>query len=297
MGSGGRMTDAKALEPIRSPLRYPGGKAFLCEYVERFLAVNGLAPEVYVEPFAGGASTSLHLLGKGLVKKIALGDRDPLVAGFWQTVFEDGPWLHGKVREAEVTLDEWKKQHGKVPKTDRENAWKCLFLNRTSFSGILSSRAGPLGGKAQTSEYGVDCRFYRGTVLQRLKKLWAERERVVRVGAADWRDTVQWGAEQANGKRSAVIYLDPPFFHKAERLYNHVFRQEDHEAVVKHLAGLKAPWLLSYDHCDEAVALFRKHGLKYRTINVRYTARAKQKRDAKKELVASNLQLPEGDME
>lgn len=291
------MTAEKVLVPLRSPLRYPGGKAFLCEYVEQFLAVNKLTPELFVEPFAGGASTSLHLLGKGLVKKIALGDKDPLVAGFWQTVFEDGPWLYGKVRHAEVTLDEWESLHLKSPKKTREYAWKCLFLNRTNFSGILSSRAGPLGGKAQKSEYSVDCRFYRDTVMQRLKALWKERERVAQVGEADWRTTVDWGVQQSSGKRSALIYLDPPFFYKAERLYNFVFDAAEHEAVVKRLARLKTPWLLSYDDCDEACALFKKHGLKHRRIAVRYTSSSKQQRDMKKELVASNLALPEGDRE
>ena len=291
------MTEENAPAPLRSPLRYPGGKAFLCEYVEQFLAANKLAPELFVEPFAGGASTSLHLLGKRLVKKIALGDKDPLVAGFWETVFEDGPWLYGKVRHAEVTIEEWERLHEKAPKRAREHAWKCLYLNRTSFSGILSSRAGPLGGKAQESEYGVDCRFYRDTVVQRLKALWKERDRVARVGEADWHKTLDWGVRQSNGRRSALIYLDPPFFHKAERLYNFVFDAADHEAVVQRLAKLKTPWLLSYDDCAEAAALFKKYRLKHKRIAVRYTSSSRQQRDMKKELVASNLVLPEGDME
>jgi DNA adenine methylase len=288
------MTEEMARMPLRSPLRYPGGKAFLCEYVEQFLKKNKLAPELFVEPFAGGASTSLHLLGKGLVKNIALCDKDPLVSGFWDTVFNDGDWLRSKVQGADVTIEEWTKQHAKSPKTKRENAWKCLFLNRTSFSGILMTNAGPLGGKTQESDYKVDCRFYRDTVAARLKELWNERKRVVRVEQADWRTTVDWGVQKSNGNQSALIYLDPPFFHKAERLYNFVFNAEEHEAVVKRLAKLKTPWLLSYDDCPEAVDLLRKHGLKYKRIEVRYTSSAKQQRDVRKELVASNLPLPKG---
>lgn len=292
------MTEEKAKMPLRSPLRYPGGKAFLCEYVERFLKLNKLTPELFIEPFAGGASTSLHLLGKGLVKKIALCDKDPLVAGFWQTVFkdEDGDWLRRKVRTTKVTLTEWERQHAKAPKDKRENAWKCLFLNRTSFSGILMTHAGPLGGKAQTSDYTVDCRFYRDTVAQRLKELRGKRTHVVRVAQADWRATLDWGVQKSNGNQSALIYLDPPFFHKAERLYNFVFGMEEHEAVVKRLAELKTPWLLSYDDCEEVVALLKKYGLKHKRISVRYTSSAKQQREEKRELVASNLKLPKGEM-
>lgn len=288
------MTDEAEKMPLRSPLRYPGGKAFLCEYVEEFLRVNSLAPEVFVEPFAGGGSIGLHLLGKGLVKKIGLSDKDPLVAGFWRTVFHDGPWLRDKVRKAKVTLTEWEKQHEAKPKSHRDNAWKCLFLNRTSFSGILSRRAGPLGGKAQKSAYGVDCRFYRETVVQRLTELWDARGHVARVGQADWRETVAWAVKQSNGRQAALVYLDPPFFHKAVRLYNHVFDAADHEEVVKKLAQLKMPWLLSYDDCPEVVKLFKRYGLKYRRTAVRYTSSAQHSGDVKKELVASNLYLPKG---
>jgi hypothetical protein len=42
---------------------------------------------------------------------------------------------------------------------DRDIAVKCLFLNRTTFSGILHGRAGPMGGRKQQSDYKIDCRF------------------------------------------------------------------------------------------------------------------------------------------
>lgn len=38
-----------------SPLRYPGGKAKLYNYVRDILEANDLIGETYIEPFAGGA--------------------------------------------------------------------------------------------------------------------------------------------------------------------------------------------------------------------------------------------------
>ena len=292
------MKESDSLKPLRSPLRYPGGKAFLCKYMARFLHHNKLHPELFVEPFAGGGSISLYLLGKGLVDKVALYDRDPLLASFWQTVFTDGPWLRDKVRRANVTLKAWTKLHGAALNGNRSNAWKCLFLNRTSFSGILSTRAGPLGGQSQSSEFTIDCRFYRDTIAKRLRELWDARGNVEEVGAVDWRATIErYRKKGLQDQNACFLYLDPPFFHKAKRLYNYCFEDTEHEAVIRRLSTLKIPWLLSYDNCKEAVSLFRKHGVRYRFVSVRYTSSARQSRDVKKELVASNLPLPKGTIE
>jgi DNA adenine methylase len=194
-----------------------------------------------------------------------------------------------------VTLAKWISLHGRPLDGNRSNAWKCLYLNRTSFSGILMKHAGPLGGKSQTSENKIDCRFYRDTVIQRLRNLWAVRDQVEEVAAADWETTVDFYKNRnLTNSDTCLLYFDPPFFHKAERLYNYRFHEEQHEAVVRTLSSLNLPWLLSYDHCTEAIALFQKYGLEYEQVPVQYTSSKKSERDTKMELVSSNLPLPKG---
>ena len=51
-----------------------------------------------------------------------------------------------------------------------------LFLNRTNFSGIL--KAGPIGGKAQTSKYKLDCRFNKERIIQSILDIAAYKNRV-----------------------------------------------------------------------------------------------------------------------
>jgi hypothetical protein len=51
-------------------------------YVARAVAHNNLLPELFVEPFAEGASVALAQLYQGLVQKVVLSDRDPLIAAF-----------------------------------------------------------------------------------------------------------------------------------------------------------------------------------------------------------------------
>jgi DNA adenine methylase len=287
--------DAEERPVIKSPLRYPGGKAFLCGYVERFLKHNQLRPARFVEPFAGGASVSLCLLGKDLVDSISLYDKDPLVSSFWNATFRDNSWLRRRVSTAPITLQNWEKEKAKPLNGSRSNAWKCLFLNRTSFSGILAPDAGPLGGRAQESAYKIDCRFYRETVNSRLDQLNKLSDRVLEIDAIDWSDAVdRIETLPEEQKNNCLIYLDPPFFHKADRLYRHYFKEADHEALAERLSTLQVPWLLSYDYCTEALSLFRRHKFHYRQVPVRYTSSSEKVRSGKKELVASNLPLPKG---
>ena len=75
---------------------------------------------------------------------------------------------------------------------DLELATKCLFLNRTTFSGILNGRAGPIGGRAQSSEFGIGCRFNLDGIVERLEYVGHlyNTGRLVDVWCSDWNDTL-----------------------------------------------------------------------------------------------------------
>jgi DNA adenine methylase len=124
-----------------SPLRYPGGKRKLLPLVEDLINKSGLDVDLLVEPFAGGAAVSIGLLEAGVVRRIALADKDLLVASFWRTVFSrEASNLAGLVMNTPVTLTEWRRQRGDFPRSPLRRAFKCLFLNRTNFSGFSTGR-------------------------------------------------------------------------------------------------------------------------------------------------------------
>ncbi|WP_372718049.1 DNA adenine methylase [Novipirellula sp.] len=273
-----------------SPLRYPGGKAFLAPFVAEILALNELRPEILVEPFAGGASVSLHLLGLDRVDSIALYDLDPLVSGFWWTVFNRRALLIDKLDREPVTIDQWRTIKDQKINGHCTNAWKCLFLNRTSFSGILNSSSGPIGGQKQKSAYALDCRFYKDTIASRIEELWEMRHRVYDIGTQSYSKTLR--DYEAERNFASCFYLDPPFFHKAEKLYNFYFKSDEHSSFLEEVRDLQKPWVLSYDYCSEAVTLLRRLGLRYRIVPVNYTAANSTSPNPKKELVSSNLDLP-----
>lgn len=68
-----------------SPLRYPGGKLKVVDYIKRLLEVNDLVGGTYIEPYAGGASVSLSLLFEGGSE----GDYDFMFAANLQQTMEE----------------------------------------------------------------------------------------------------------------------------------------------------------------------------------------------------------------
>ncbi|WP_081858407.1 DNA adenine methylase [Pseudorhizobium pelagicum] len=276
-----------------SPLRYPGGKRKLAPFIADLISKTRVRPALFVEPFAGGASVSISLLEADYVDAIALADADPLVASFWATVFSsDADRLANMIYDAKVTLEEWirLKQADVAPGIDA--AFKCIFLNRTSFSGSLHQKAGPIGGMAQASDYKIDCRFNQTKIAERILELSRLRHRVRFVRNETYRKTIR------DIRKTAVFrdtpdkvfwYLDPPFFAKADKLYRCHFAKQDHIELAAATRTIPGNWLLSYDAHVDAQALYESHP-GYALVNLQYSARIDEKqRLVAKEIVVANI--------
>jgi DNA adenine methylase len=281
----------KSKGPLLSCLRYPGGKRRLASYIERVFGLNELRPAWFIEPFAGGASVSLHLLQRGLVERVILADRDPLIAAFWATVFDDAgsEWLVDQVMRMPVTLERWRAFRRRVPQSIRGRALACLFLNRTSFSGILHGRAGPIGGQHQESAYAIDCRFPRKTIARRIREAAAYRKQV-RVWHGSWQQTLTRIRRLQDSSRiagSVCYYLDPPFFEKADQLYRFCFADSDHRALRDAVLKMPEDWIVSYDVAPALRALWGSAG-RQTHIELLYSMPQRIAREA----ILSNLELP-----
>ena len=65
----------KATTDLISPLRYPGSKYILADYFERTIHENLFTGCYFYEPYAGGASMSLCLLGREAISRATLVER------------------------------------------------------------------------------------------------------------------------------------------------------------------------------------------------------------------------------
>jgi len=278
---------------LLSPLRYPGGKRRLVPYIAAALVANDVRPGLFTEPYAGGASVSLELLHGNLVDRVGISDSDPMVAAFWETVFEDADWLCKKIETVTVDLENWRRFKRGRYSTRRNLALACLFLNRTSFNGSLNYRAGPIGGHKQESDYSLDCRFPRERLIKRVRDCEALAARVDFVKCEEAGRAMSYARKRARAEGwTPFFYLDPPFWAKSDRLYRVGFQKWQHEELAESLLWFHDSWLLSYDPAPEVEELYGDHrGVQSATIDLLYTG---TRRSAGRELVITNLkQLPE----
>lgn len=271
-----------------SPLRYPGGKRKLAPFVADLIERAGLNIELLIEPFAGGSAVAISLLESRHVRSIALADADPLIASFWKVVFSrNASRLADMVCSTRVSLAQWRRQKELEPHSDLAAAFKCLFLNRTSFSGALMARTGPIGGMSQEGPYKIGCRFNQQKIAERIMELNELASQVRFVRNAGYRRTIADVARTRLAREAPeriFWYLDPPFFAKAHRLYRFSFTQAQHETLSDDIDNLPGHWLLSYDDNPDARRLYRDHG-GFARVNLHYNARI----DASERLVASEV--------
>lgn len=228
-----------------SVLRYPGGKGKHASLISSILDVNGYSPEHFVEPFCGGASLAINLMEANIVDNISLNDIDPLVASLWMVIFseDDHEWLIDKVRKVPLTLEYWDYQKKLRPRCKRSMALKCLYLNRTSFSGLLHKNAGPIGGRKQ-EKWTIASRFNREKIALRIKELSRYSSRVICVENVNWFDFVA-----KYNDSDVLIYFDPPYYEKANRLYRYFFTENEHISLNDMLKQDNSyHWILSYDN-------------------------------------------------
>lgn len=278
---------------ILSPLRYPGAKRRLAGYLTEVLRLNSLRPKIFVEPFAGGASVALQLLKNDLVDAIALGDRDPMISSFWKVVFHDSEWLIEQIESIEVTVKKWRFFRKNSFRSHRELALSCLFLNRTSFSGILAPTSGPIGGYSQASEYKINCRFPVETIVKRIRQATALRKKVIFVENGDWPETIAKVKKLRYAANEVFYYLDPPFYEKADRLYKFYFQKDDHLALHNALVKLNQPWLLSYDPARPILTMYSHNGQGPQHIDHLYSVASKGLVQTQELIITNQSRLPE----
>lgn len=274
--------------PRLSPLRYPGGKSALYSHLRSIIRANNLTAGTYVEPYAGGAGAGIALLLTGEIENLVINDLDPCVFAFWKAALDHPEEFAGRTRHAELTVAEWKRQKRIYSEADRDDhvnlGFAFFYLNRTNRSGVLNG--GPIGGLDQTGPYKIDARYNTPVLLERLRLLALYRNHIT-LSNEDGVQVIQ----QYVGRRSTIVYADPPYFNKAGRLYMSSFAPENHTELARVLNSVPdRNWLLTYDDVPQVAELYPERRREY--VSLSYSARRVTK--AQEAIVYSDgLALPE----
>lgn len=238
-----------------SPLRYPGGKRMLANFVKLLIIENDLIGCDYLEPYAGGAAIGLTLLFEEYADRIHLNDLDASIFGFWDAVLNCTEELCRKINDTEVSLAEWERQRKVQQASDPTNidlAFSTFFLNRTNRSGIISG--GLIGGRGQLGPWKLDARYNKQALIQRIKKIarFGNRITLTKADAIDL-----FGESPASTVRRTLLYIDPPYYEKGKDLYKNYYEHPHHVEIAAKVRRLKDPWVVSYDAVAPILDLYQ----------------------------------------
>ena len=234
-----------SIEPIKSPLRYPGGKS---RAVKRILDMLPPGLKKLCAPFVGGGSVELALATRR-VEVRAYDAFLPLV-NFWQALLRDPSGLADLVDEyyplSKDAFYALQKKHIHTEESEKSAA-EFFVLNRSSFSGTTLS-----GGMSPGHP-----RFTKSAI----NRLTNFKVNDFYVEHADFKQSIPRHAEY-------FLYLDPPYF-VPSNLYGQRgdhHKNFDHEGLAK-LLHRRDQWLLSYNDCEQVRNLYSE----FRFISTHWT--------------------------
>lgn len=247
-----------------TPLRYPGGKGKLAEYIKAIIKENGLVGGIYVEPYAGGAAVAIELLLLDYVDEIHINDLNRSVYAFWHQVLNNADTLIERIQATTVNMDEWfmQKKIQVDPNAGLEDlAFSTFFLNRCNRSGIL--KGGVIGGKEQTGHWKLDARFNKDDLINRIRRISRHSDRIT-LHNRDAGQLVSQLSKELPAK--ALFYLDPPYYVKGKGLYDSFYLHDDHVQVSQIVRRLKKQkWIVSYDDVPEINRMYSEcSAIRYR---------------------------------
>ena len=213
------------------PLRYPGGKYYALAQLRQFY--SSLEHDEYREPFAGGATV---FFSKHLVKYNWLNDIDKELINLYQ-VMANAPLrsqLVAMLSKEVASKQRWQEVRKLNPQTSLGRAFKYYYLNRTSFSGKLSSPAwGYRPKRSLPPERWYERIIPCGRKLEHAKLTCLDFSEVIHAPKVG---------------KNLLLYVDPPYYSPPKhKHYVGGFEMKDHLRLRDLLRNTEYNFMLTYD--------------------------------------------------
>ena len=247
----------------RSFFRYPGGKGklilpIITELKKKYSGGN------LIDGFIGGGSIFLGMAENFPSSKLFGNDKDPWISSVWKIIVGGGSELQElikKIKFCNPNVELFYQMREKIPEEKVEKAFYGIFFNRTSFSGIL--KAGPIGGKKQESKYKINCRYNPEKLIKQIEYCHSLLKNRTEISCEDIMNySPLWETEN-------LAYLDPPYYNKADQLYNIYMKPIEHINLAEKLKNRKN-WILSLDNCPNILELYQNWS-KIQSLETKYS--------------------------
>ncbi|MCH2228176.1 MAG: DNA adenine methylase [Candidatus Caenarcaniphilales bacterium] len=230
---------------IKTPLRYPGGKAKAVKKLKEFTEIQF---NEYREPFIGGGSLFIYLKQIHPGKKFWINDLNPDVYSFWKSCQDNIDAVLAGIKDFKSSYQDGKKLFKDLINIDAsaldttERAVRFFVLNRISFSGTTES-----GGYSSSA---FNTRFTDSSI-DRVEKLATLLDDNVKITNLDYSEVLNSETEDA---KNILVYLDPPYYIASKsKLYGkngNLHLSFDHERFCRDILKSQLNWFISYDNSE-----------------------------------------------
>ena len=251
----------------QTPFRYPGAKNRMLPIIMEH--IDPLIKFSFIDVFVGGGSVLLEVAQKYPNITLYANDKDYWMYCFWNVVASDDSSKLEALLELVArppTLELFYKLRAEATTDEIQCAYRAIFFNRTTFSGILNS--GPIGGKEQNSQYKIDCRYNANKIKQKIIKcnnLLAGRTIVT---------NNDFSKLDVFTKTDTPAYCDPPYYIMGDTLYREKMIPQQH-FILRNILDSRKNWILSYDDCPSIRAHYQNKNII--DLSARYSINGKKK--------------------
>ncbi|UDL90340.1 DNA adenine methylase [Mesorhizobium sp. PAMC28654] len=225
-----------AIDPVRPPAAYIGGKRRLAE---RLVAQIAAVPHsTYAEVFVGMGGVFFRRRSRPRAEVI--NDRSGDVANLFRILQRHYPQFMDTLRFQITSRREFERLKASDPTTltDLERAGRFLYLQRLAF-----------GGKVAGRNFGVSVGSSAGFNLTTLEPLLADihdRLAGVVIEQLDWSAFID-----RYDRPETLFYLDPPYFGSEGDYGKELFGRDQFEGIAARLRSLKGRFVLSINDVPE----------------------------------------------
>jgi len=238
--------------PLRSPLRYPGGKTRVAKMLLEFAPEHG----AYREPFVGGGALFFR---KPKAERNWINDLHPGLYALYVTLRDDfeafAELCRQQTGDRRKLFDYWvgRRDLMEAEEDDSllERAVQFYYINRTVWGGRVVYDPNRQSRLYFSNPQGWNLLEKKLAHL----KLVAEKLRGVTITCLPFEQCL------ADADEDTFIYCDPPYIrdtdcHPTDKLYDKSFGQDCHQRLADLLRDTPAAVMLSYDDCPEARRLY-----------------------------------------
>jgi len=233
-------------EPLRPPVKWHGGKFYLCQRIIQLFPPH----DTYLEPFGGAASV---LLNKPRSSVEVYNDLDERITRLFQVLRDHGPELQRRLSLTPYSEVEF--QDAEQPAGDEiEQARRDFVRWRLSLGGRGESFSFTLHRVRRGMADVVS--GYLSMIDEELPRI-IERLRTVQIVKRPALDAIRtWDSPKT------LIYADPPYLHSTREegscsIYGCEMSEEDHRELAELLKGCQAKVILSGYPSDLYEELYR----------------------------------------